>query len=402
MNIAQILQHNLIGKLINHGLVFLVNLFIVRLTSPGESGNYFNELYLLNALAFLFSAGLDYSAVSLISKNPSHQARIHRLLGLVTVIFVLVLTGFVFLLHSPTGHFFQQPALAILLFATGNLLLIFYQGILSALKKFNLQNLLLGISNLVFLGYLLGRYGPSGRAAIEDLALAYGILFFVQGIAMFLVSRKRPGTNDPSLPAAGFYRSGLLIMFSSLLYFVFLRADNFFVEKYCSPVTLGNYVQCGKIGQYFIYFSSIVSSTLLPFLASESAINSYKEWIALMRPYAWWLLIGASLIALTGHTVFPLLFGEAFGEMYGLMVILLPGYLCLGMLTLINAVYISRGNVRVIFWGDLLGLLLVVGFSYWLVPRYGVRAAAMTSSVAYIIVFLFLLSGLRKQFDQAK
>ena len=50
------------------------------------------------------------------------------------------------------------------------------------------------------------------------------------------------------------------------------------------------------------------------------------------------------------------------------MIILLPGYVCLGMLTLINAVYISRGNIRYLFWGDLGGLVLLLLLDLWLVP----------------------------------
>jgi O-antigen/teichoic acid export membrane protein len=188
-------------------------------------------------------------------------------------------------------------------------------------------------------------------------------------------------------------------MISSLVYFAFLRVDNFFVEKYENSITLGNYVQCGKIGQYFLYFSSIISSTLLPFISTETVGASYTEWKKMMKPYILLICLVATGIAVTGKYIFPLIFGNDFNEMYYLMLILLPGFVCLGMLTLLNVVYIGKGNIGKIFLGDLTGLILVIGFDSWLVPRYGAFAAAIVSSVAYCMLFLYLLSSFKKQFS---
>jgi O-antigen/teichoic acid export membrane protein len=69
------------------------------------------------------------------------------------------------------------------------------------------------------------------------------------------------------------------------------------------------------------------------------------------------------------------------------------------MLTLLNPVYIGKGNVRNIIIGDISGLLLVTGFDAWLVPEYGAVAAAIISSSAYCLVFLYLLIGFKKQFS---
>ncbi len=215
---------------------------------------------------------------------------------------------------------------------------------------------------------------------------------------MFAVSYKKDTGTNYSINPIPFFRYGIFIMFSSIVYFAFLRIDNFFVEKYSTPVVLGNYVQCGKIGQYFLYFSSIISSTLLPFISAETAGASYSEWKKLMRPYIMLICFGAVIIALTGKTIFPLLFGNEFNEMYVFMIILLPGFVCLGILTLVNAIYIGKGKINKIFKGDLLGLLIVSSLDGLLVPYYGAIAAATISSVAYCLVFIYLWWGFKKQF----
>jgi len=185
-------------------------------------------------------------------------------------------------------------------------------------------------------------------------------------------------------------------MLTSLVFYAFLRVDNFFVEKYCSAVELSNYVQCGKVGQYFLYFASIVSSTLLPFFAEQKMENNFEDWKMMIRPYVLLMLIGMVLIAVFGKFAFPFLFGISFNQMHGLMLVLLPGYFCLGMLTLVNVIYLGNKNIKRIVIGDSIGLIMVVVFDAIFLPQYGVYAAAIISSIVYCIVFLIVWLGAKK------
>ncbi len=403
ISIATILKHNVIGKLLNHVVVFVINIFIARYLGASASGSYFNELYVLNFIVFIFSAGLDYAAIALVSQEPRLMGAIHKMLFRVILLFAAIMLLYVFAIMPRSNDYFKQPAIAIVLFSIGNLLLVFYQGILSAAKKFNRQNLILCVTNLAFLIYLVFFLNQKPTAGIqmneaEGIENAYALLFMLQGLLMWGFSFNKFKQVNVSVSWNVFIRSGIYIMLSSLVYFAFLRIDNFFVQKYSDPVTLGNYVQCGKIGQYFLYFSSVISSTLLPFISSETVGSSFSEWKKMMRPYILLLCCGALLIAAFGKQLFPLLLGKDFTEIYPLLLILLPGFVCLGILTLMNAVYIGKGNIKKIFIGDISGLILIAGFDAWLVPGYGAYAAAIISSVAYILLFVFLMASFKKQF----
>lgn len=399
IHIATILKYNVIGKLLNHLVVFFINVLIVRLLGASASGTYFNELYVLNFIVFIFSAGLDYAAIAVLSRYPEMLQAVNRLLIGIVIVFAASLLLVQLVSKNLWGSYFNQPFLAILLFSTGNLLLIFFQGVLSALKKFNLQNIILGACNLFFLAYLLFFLQEADQGNLEKITLAYAVLFIAEGLLMYFFSITGKTAGGSKLTLGAFFRSGIYVMFSSLVYFAFLRVDNFFVERYDSGSMLGNYVQCGKIGQYFLYFSSVISSTLLPFISTETVGASYDEWKKMMKPYILLICLAALFIAATGHYLFPAVFGKDFADMYPLMLILLPGFVCLGVLTLLNAVYIGKGNIRMIFAGDLIGLALVVLFDLIFVPKHGAMAAAIISSVAYCIIFLFLLNSFKKQFS---
>ena len=399
MNLSQILKQNIAGKILNHGIVFLINVVIVRSLLAEESGYFFNNLYLINLLAFLFSAGLDYSAIAWISKEPLSAPAIHKKLIEVVLFFTAVMLIVSFVILPETSKKLIPYSTAIVLFSSGNLMLILFQGFLSAQKKFNLQNLILTCSNLCLLMYLI--FLPKGQISIVSISLGYGLLYFVQGLLMIIFSYQKQISTSVQIEWPAFFKHGVFIMISSLVYFCFLRTDNFFVEKYCSGKTLSNYVQCGKVGQYFIYFSSVISSTLLPFLSSEKITSSYHEWKQLIKPYFLLIIIGAFILIFSGKYIYPIVFGKDFSEMANYMIILLPGFVCLGLLTLINAVYLSKGNVNRIFKGDLIGFIIVLIADTFLVPQYGVYAAAIVSSISYIIVFLYLWKDVRKQFNES-
>ena len=117
IDIAKILKHNVIGKLLNHIIVFLVNIFIVRLLGAAGSGTYFNELYVLNFIVFIFSAGLDYAAIALLSQEPKLLPVIHRMLFKAVLLFTAIMLFYGFVVLSFSNNYFKQPAFSIILFS---------------------------------------------------------------------------------------------------------------------------------------------------------------------------------------------------------------------------------------------------------------------------------------------
>jgi O-antigen/teichoic acid export membrane protein len=397
MHFSLILKQNILGKLFNHLVVFIINILLVRILGAQLSGHFFNELYAINFIAFLCSIGLDYAAISWISREPGLLHIVRRELLSVFLFFVLTATFVLLFLLPSYPSLSIQPVWAILLFSCGNVMLILFQGILSALKKFNRQNYILIFSNLLFLLYLIMRW--SSKPSIEEIAMVYAVLFSMQGLLMlFSAFQVSTEVGEGSINKISFYKYGFQVMISSLVYFVFLRVDNYYVERYCTSVELSNYVQCGKVGQYFIYFSSVISSTLLPFIASEKMGNTFKEWVKLVKPYFIMIIAGAVILITIGSLLYPFVFGEEFKTMDGLMKILLPGYVGLGVLTLVNSIYLAKGNIKAIFIGDFAGMVLVWLLDAIFVPQYGMYAAALISSVAYLLLCFYLLFNLKKQF----
>ena len=399
--IKVVLKNNIIGKLLNHLIVFFINVLIVRLIGINKSGSYFNELYVINFIAFMFSIGLDYSAIAWISKYKNIENTIHTILLKHAVFFSIFLIILFYAWSFFNRQFLNQPIILISLFCVGNLFIILFQGLLTANKNFNTQNVILLSTNCIFLFFLifLKIFNNQELNKTIFVFIGYAFLFFFQGILMMIFSFKRKTLiNNNDFQLSPFYKNGLIMMLSSLIYLCFIRIDNFFVEKYTNSITLSNYVQCGKIGQYFIYLPSIITSTLLPYISSQEVAKDYDSWKKIFNPFFKILIIASILILFLGKYLYPLLFGSEFTEMNTYMVILIPGFMGLSLLTLFNSIYIGKGNIKKILIGDAIGLTLVFSLDVFFIPNNGAIGAAIVSSTAYMIVAFYLWYDLKNQF----
>jgi O-antigen/teichoic acid export membrane protein len=113
--------------------------------------------------------------------------------------------------------------------------------------------------------------------------------------------------------------------------------------------------------------------------------------LRVLRPAA--LLMGGMALGMLvfGHWAVVLLFGRAFEGAYPALLLLLPGFVCLALLSLLGQYFASRGFPFFLSLYWLLGFATNLSLNLLLIPRFGFLAAAASSSVAYALVFGLLL-----------
>jgi O-antigen/teichoic acid export membrane protein len=136
----------------------------------------------------------------------------------------------------------------------------------------------------------------------------------------------------------------------------------------------------------------------LPYISSQEVVKDYDSWKKIFNPFLKILIIVSIILLLLGKYLYPLLLGSEFTEMNSYMVILIPGFMGLSLLTLFNSIYIGKGNIKKILIGDTIGLTLVFSLDVFFIPNNGAIAAAIISSIAYMIVAFYLWYDLKNQF----
>ncbi len=100
-----------------------------------------------------------------------------------------------------------------------------------------------------------------------------------------------------------------------------------------------------------------------------------------------------------GKWLFPFLFGSSFNDMYLAFVLLVPGILSLSCLFTLTAYYAGKDRIWTNIKGSLLALLVITAGDSIFIPRYGIAAAALVSSIGYIIYQVYILSVFVKEYQ---
>ncbi|HET7003673.1 MAG TPA: hypothetical protein VFI33_20265 [Puia sp.] len=272
-------------------------------------------------------------------------------------------------------------------YITGNLLISFFSALFYALKNFIAPNLILITCNIILICLMPKKSNES--LAQDHFIYIYYTSFLFQGVLIFLLfimknlpglKIRLPGKVDMMLLLGmsvwAFLTNGLAM--------VLYRLDYWFVDHYCSTRDLGNYIQASKIGQAFLVIPSIISTAVFPMMASGMLKSPVKNIQSLTRSLVFFSSIPAIILVFTGKWLFPYILGNSFELMYIPFVLLIPGLLAFCLICPITAYYGGKKILYVNFVSLLTAVMVVIILDALTVPEYGIKAAAIVSSLGYL------------------
>ncbi len=138
--------------------------------------------------------------------------------------------------------------------------------------------------------------------------------------------------------------------------------------------------------------SGLLSPVFLPRLSHDSGDNAVRLTTILIRTL--WYFGSLSLIALciVGFWLIPILFGEENRTAIQPMFLLAPGILSLLLTSCVTTYLASRRDFR--FWIRMgtVAFLANVGLNWLLIPLYGIRGAAMATTLTYSLECIGLIA----------
>ena len=295
----------------------------------------------------------------------------------------------------------EFPLGFILLYVGGNLLISFGNAIFYASYRFILPHLIAILVNSGIILLLLFRKGMQ----VEDFAFWYFAAFLVQGVILFvcLIFSQRNSTFEVRIPRETlvlFFRYASHAFLANILFFLLNRVDYLFVRHYTTATDLGNYIQVSRIAQLFFMLPSMISTVIFPFIASEKGMAA-----GVVRKISKVLgvtyLIILLLLAFTGKTLFPLIFGPSFSGMYFPFLLQIPGVIAVAMIYPYAAYNSGKNRIRTNYVGAFGALLVLLTGNLIFTPDYGILAAATISSLAYCCYYGYLVIAHHRQIEGA-
>lgn len=373
-----------------------LNIIIARYYEASYSGQiYFisNGLALTVSLAsFSLESGIAYY-VAARKMDPVRLANFAILwAGMATAVIYLVFKMLLFSAIIPPSY--QRYGIATICYTGGCILINFFTAIFYAKKSFFLPNIVMTLVNLLLIALVL--LGAGGLIDQNQYINIYFGGFLAQGVLLsvcFILLNKRLWKLifPPKKTLAQVFRYALQAFAANIIFFLLCRIDYWFVERYCSDIDLGNYIQVSKLVQMFIVIPAIMASIIFPISAGGDK-NSVEQSISLFSRMIISLYALASFVFIaTGYWLFPFVYGTTFTNMYIPYLFLLPGIFFLSILTLLGAHFAGQNKVRLNIICSALGLAVIILGDIIFIPAYGIAAAAFVSSAGYFFSLIFLI-----------
>lgn len=382
--------------------VFILNILISRHFKAEGSGWIFYTINNLSLLLLIAGLSLESGAVYYSSTGEIASQKIAvfclfwSLAGTFFCLFIIKWLGPVYYPNLIVKPEFIPGSIG---YIAGILMTNYFSGLFFAKQDFFLPNLIILLVNLLLI-FLLIAYGM--HPFVQDhFAVIYLSSFFLQGLVLIIAYFNKTFNWGSSFLLSATDLKKLigyssLALLANIVFFLVYRVDYWFVKKFCTAHDLGNYIQVSKLAQLFLILPNMLASIIFPKMAFEKETHAGLSVKILARNLFVLTLLLLAFLVLSGKWLFPFVFGNTFNSMYYPFVFLIPGILSLVMVFLFSAYFAGKNKVKVNVLGSCIALPLILALDAVFIPRYGIYAAAMISSIGYFAVFVFSVSQYKK------
>lgn len=393
------------------------SLVVVKIISGyGQAfyGNYLTSYEFLAFFGVLADAGLFAVAVREMSRTPKRTADIlGNILGmrLLLVFMAVILAGGI---AWVIPGYDSEVKLGIWL--TGiSMALTIVAGTLSSVLQSRMK--IYAFSGPLFAGKVLlalGVFLLAWYSGLEGTELFYAFLgagIFSNtvfcALVYFFVSREVPIRIKVDLPYWRItLRESLPYGMALILQTLYLRADLVLISLILGAGAVGVYGVGARILESFLVVGVFFGQAILPKIASEEADTKRTE-----RTLAWGIekMVLIALPCIIGGLFFApeiirIISSDAFistPEFFGsdkVFALLLPAVLFAYLNQLFTFTLVAKGLQMYLLRVNALAFLLNAGLNIALLPHYGIGAAALTTIISEVLVFMLLFGRIRQHF----
>ncbi|MBK8608539.1 MAG: polysaccharide biosynthesis C-terminal domain-containing protein [Chitinophagaceae bacterium] len=406
MHAAKVLWQSMVWRGLYYISAFVINIVIARHFEAAVSGAvyYLGSIYAL--ILLVSSLSLESGIIYFAAKKEIPATRLFNF-SIVWSLFTGLMSFLIIFYFFYEDHPFIPKTLLLyssVLYISGNLLITYCSGFFYADNNFKIPSIVI-IAGTLILVILIPYGGRSIVPAInnENYFYVYFGSYFVQGLCLAIATKLKyiQGSLLQFLSRAEYkmlLRYCGLAFTGNLIFFLLYRIDYFFVEKYCTADELGNYIQVSKLVHLFFILPTILASAVFPMTAGGHKEKIHILLTLLSRTIFFVYLLITAVLAITGSWLFPFVFGESFTAMYQPFLFLIPGILALSGIFTVTAYFAGRNQIGINITGSLLALVVILIGDIFFVPAYGINAAAMISSMGYIVYQVYIIFVFRKEY----
>jgi O-antigen/teichoic acid export membrane protein len=407
MNIKHALLHNTGWKIIAMVFTFISNVIMVRLLGIELSGSFFYAIAVFSFLITLLRFGIENAIIYYASINKEKIGNLLLILFFTAIVqTTIAYIALKYFIPQSNDYSFTW----IIIFVMSNILLYYVTSFYQVKKmyfSFNVigtcvvffQTILFAIIYF-FKDYVIDLKNGSYNLPNLVFIVLSSTLFLQLLILVFYYQRKQK-ENFQSISydkhlSKNLFKYSFVNFLGSVILFLILRTDFYFVEKYCSLKTLGNYVQAAKIAQLVLVFPGLISGVIFPYSidASDDFAHKIARICRLMTAIFCVSFVG---ILFVGSFIFVWIFGKDFSLMFPIIITSFVGVFCLAINNVVISFYEGKNQQHIIIISNVIALAIIIVGDFFLVPMYGYLAAACIFSIGNVCGLAVLLYNFTKK-----
>lgn len=274
-----------------------------------------------------------------------------------------------------------------------NLGFLFFGGIIQGRREFMVYNGLQLVRFTAQLGLLpfLMEFLPD---RLTGAVCAYLAALLISCFACWwLVSRRIRTTlrlNMDLLLASISY--GLKAYSANLLHFLNTRLNVFIVAFFLGATAVGQYAVGLVIVEALCLAAGSIGQILFPTVAAAGPGPIANQLTArVIRQVVFFMTLLCAGVALIAEPVIKLTLGSLYLPSVQPLLLLLPGALALSIPKVLSQDLAGRGRPEFALFAAAVSLVIGLPLNLWLIPRWGISGAALSSTVAYTCTTLVIL-----------
>lgn len=188
------------------------------------------------------------------------------------------------------------------------------------------------------------------------------------------------------------YGMGLSFAISLMVINLNYRVDIIIMEKLSSPAEMGIYSKGSVLTQYLWNVPMLLGTVVFSRgVRAKNKVNFSLKVCQLLRISLVISGVASVFLLLASGFLVNTLFGSAFNGSAIVMQYLVPGVLLLIIFKVLNMDMGSRGLPWFALKAMVPALVVNIGLNIWLIPEFGARGAAITSTISYMLGGLLFL-----------
>lgn len=388
---------------------FLIPVYTRELTTA----NY-GQLELINTFIAIFSLLIGLGLSPYIGVQYFHYKGLERKKEIVNVSFIYILIAtpvmlLMILLSRALNKYLFLSQVPVFLIILGIIIsyIAFFQSVYFTILKHQQKALKLVITqiaaglilvglNLYFIYYL--KMGITGIVIAQLIVL----LLIILSIFLFnLIKIELKWLKTDTKKIISHIKISFPLALSSLAAWVMFAADRWILMIYCSVGEIGIYSLAYKFGNIFnILILAALSAAYSPYIYSnfqEKGIPvTEKKNIMFIKYYFVFFVILTTVGFITLKPLFFIMVGESFYLSYKYILLIVYGYIFLGLTWFFSYSVLYTKKMNYIFYGDAMGALINIALNFILIPRYKIWGAALTTTFSYMVMSCYMFFIRRK------